>query len=180
MDGGRIVNAYRFVRFDNLAASLGFLPLQGIAQQSFAGRAGPGKSPKILVTARSAPAYLQLANIWMIPAGDPACLWRLWYLRLILQGIARGYEDGCAAGISSPSQFPDGPQKQEVFKKCWSHFPLSGQDSVRLVDSITAFYIDYPDERFVHADQVLFKLHAGFSVKQVHEQFQKNGYGKSP
>src|SRR5579863_8337381 len=71
MDGGRIVNAYRFVRFDNLAASLGFLPLQGIAQQSFAGRAGPGKSPKILVTARSAPAYLQLANIWMIPAGDP-------------------------------------------------------------------------------------------------------------
>jgi hypothetical protein len=46
-----------------------------------------------------------------------------------------------------------------------------------LVDSITEFYKDYPDERFVWASDIFLKLHAGLSVKQIHEQYLRNGYG---
>jgi len=88
-----------------------------------------------------------------------------------------GFLKGCESGISSALPPVDGPEKMAGINRCWNHDPLSSQDSIKLVDSITEFYKDYPDQRFVWATDIFLKLHTGLSVKQIHEQYLRDGYG---
>ena len=88
-----------------------------------------------------------------------------------------GFSRGCESAISSALPPVDGPEKVAASNRCETHNPLSSQDSIKLVDSITEFYESYPDERFVWATDILLKLHTGLSVKQVHEVYLRDGYG---
>jgi hypothetical protein len=88
-----------------------------------------------------------------------------------------GFSRGCESAISSALPLVDGPEKVAASNRCGSHNPLSSHDSIKLVDSITEFYKGNPDERFVWASDILLKLHAGLSVKQIHELYLRDGYG---
>jgi hypothetical protein len=138
----------------------------------------------LAVGALSSAFYIQKAQIndpFTGPNGDEWLRWskshRDFYVTAYVQGLMLGFLKGCESGISSSLPPVDGPEKVAGINRCASHSPLSSQDSIKLVDSITEFYKEYPDERFVWASEILLKLHGGLSVKQIHEQYQRDGYG---
>jgi len=138
----------------------------------------------IAVGTLSAAFYIRTARIdvpFTGPNGDNWLRWnksqRDFYVTAYVQGLMLGYSRGCESAISSILPPVDGPEKVVAFNRCESHNPLSSQDSIKLVDSITEFYKEYPNERFVWASDILLKLHTGLSVKQVHELYLRDGYG---
>jgi hypothetical protein len=129
----------------------------------------------LAIGALSSALYLKTAQVdnpFTGPNGDEWLRWnksqRDFYVTTYVQGLMLGFLKGCESGISSALPPVDGPEKMAGINRCWNHDPLSSQDSIKLVDSIT---------EFVWATDIFLKLHTGLSVKQIHEQYLRDGYG---
>jgi hypothetical protein len=125
----------------------------------------------------SSTLYFQLVSQQVPFDGADGSAWLKWsektrelYVTAYVHGLMRGYSRGCEAGIRSTTPTIDSARLPIASDKCWTSFPISTQDSIKLIGSITQFYKEYPDQRSIHASDVLLALHEGRSIQQIHDQ----------
>ena len=126
--------------------------------------------------------YVRMTSLSVPFAGASGNDWLGWnkstkelYITAYVQGMIRGYSRGCDSAISLALPTVEGPKVSEAFNRCWSRFPISAQDSIKLIGPITEFYKDYPDQRSFYVADILLGLHSGLSTRQIHERSSCGG-----
>jgi len=92
------------------------------------------------------------------------------YVTAYVRGMQRGFFRGCESAMSAARPPIDGPERGETSDRCWKSFPISNRDSMEFIDSITEFYKNNPKQRCLFISDILLKLHAGYTITQIHER----------
>ena len=113
---------------------------------------------------------------WVGSEGDKWLQWNTQtkqvYVEAYVLGIQSGYTKGCSEGIFALQPKIKGGEAIRYANLCLAHSPISEKDSSKMIDDITEFYTKYPKQRYLYISDILLRLHAGFSIQQIHEHFE--------